>query len=203
MRWKPQLLSSDRKLVLRREKQLFWLLATKNEHKYAMRQTPVSLRDEATKKKKLYEKGVRSSDVQEKNENAGGNIRFSVLQLRMLTQIFYSHWSKKKEVFSDGQGLPSKCIFSRYGTHACVRIPTASCHVCVSSRNITCVYKAFSTVLSHSTSSLQLRFELIFFILLYVLDIFKGMELFTKLIPELRGMLALTCDSINIRYHYL
>lgn len=43
------------------------------------------------KKKKLYEKGVRSSDVQEKNENAGGNIRFSVLQLRMLTRIFYSH----------------------------------------------------------------------------------------------------------------
>lgn len=37
------------------------------------------------KKKKLYEEGVRSSDVQEKNENAGGNIRFSVLQLRMLT----------------------------------------------------------------------------------------------------------------------
>lgn len=37
------------------------------------------------KKKKLYEKGVRKSDVQEKNENAGGNIRFSVLQLRMLT----------------------------------------------------------------------------------------------------------------------
>ena len=119
------------------------------------------------KKKKLYEKCVRSSDVQEKNENAGGNIRFSVLQLRMLAQIFYSHWRKKKKLFSDG--LPSKCIFSRYGTHACVRIPTASSHVCacrVSSRNITCVYKALSTVLSHSTSSLQLRFELILFILL-------------------------------------
>lgn len=43
------------------------------------------------KKKKLYEKGVRSSYVKEKNENAGGNIRFSVLQLRMLKKISYSH----------------------------------------------------------------------------------------------------------------
>ena len=88
-----------------------------------------------TRRGEKKKKGVRSSDVKEKNENARGNIRFSVLKLCMLKQIFYLQWRKKENVSSDSQGLPRKCIFSRYETHACVSIPTASCHICASSRN--------------------------------------------------------------------
>lgn len=131
MRWKPQLFIQ--RSQTRAPSRVAPFLIARHEERTQVRDetnTCFFTRRGNKKKKKLYEKGVRSSDVQEKNENAADNIRFSVLQLRKLAQIFYSHWRKKKKLFSDGQGLPSKCIFSRYGTHACVRIPTASCHVC-------------------------------------------------------------------------
>ena len=80
---------------------------------------------------------------------------------------------------------------------------------------MTCVYKAFFTVVSFLMASFLLRFQLFYLFIYFLysvtyyvryecLDLFKGLELFIKLMSELQEMLAQSSDSINIcNFHYL
>lgn len=146
------------------------MLATKNEHKYAMTQTPVSLRDEATKKKRNYmRKAFENQTFRKKMKMLEATSDFPCCNCACLPKSFI-HTEEKRKKFS----LMVKVFQANVFSHVMERTPVLGyprrvvMYVHVSSRNITCVYKALSTVLSHSRSSLQLRFELIFFILLNV-----------------------------------
>ena len=82
--------------------------------------------------------------------------------------------------------------------HTGVRILMANCHdrcfVKGHDYFVTCIYKAFFTLVSHSMASFLLHFRFLFCFTYYVkyecLGAFKGIELFIKLILELHRMLA-------------
>ena len=137
-----------------------------------MRQTPVSLRDEATKKRRNYMRNAfEVQTFRKKMKMLQATSDFPCCNCACLPKSFI-HTEEKRKSFS--LMVFQANVFS----HVMERTPVLGyprrvvMYVHVSSRNITCVYKALSTVVSHSTSSLQLRFELIFFLFYLMCKIF-------------------------------